>query len=335
MSEVKTKHIESRELGLASVREAERSLSRQALTRSDILSVYRVAEFVTLARDASPVCWPLFPDFERGRLIFSTGYVYPTKAHNAQRNPRVAALYSDPTASGRSDEDPSVLVQGLAEVFDQDLQRNTERYVDQFFRKGPTPFRVMLRIPRLRQLLVGYLTRIWIEVIPRQEYVWARTEVPPEPLQRGRRPDSFSPAPGIKLPDDVFEWLPRYARLPVLSYIDNAGWPAIIRTRAKVRRDRIEIESDIEMSEGAPACLTYHRLVGNYRANDAFIVRGHFNTAGCMIPERVVCYGGTRDDRGVGSAKLMRMLFGFRKQLARQLEKEGRPMPVVRRTPGA
>ena len=130
------------ENGRASTEERAHSASQ-----SDLISSYRVAEFVTLARDGSPVCWPLAPDFENGRLLFSTGYVYPTKARNAQRNPRVAALFSDPTASGRSEDDPLVLVQGLAEVFDQDLQRNTERYVDQLLRKGPLTLRLMLRTP--------------------------------------------------------------------------------------------------------------------------------------------------------------------------------------------
>ncbi|MFN8515367.1 MAG: hypothetical protein U0841_22810 [Chloroflexia bacterium] len=55
----------------------------------------------------------------------------PRKGQECRRNLRVAALFSDPTASGRSDDDPLVLVQGLAEVFDQDIQRNTERYIDQ------------------------------------------------------------------------------------------------------------------------------------------------------------------------------------------------------------
>src|SRR5690349_10586527 len=77
-----------------------------ATTHPEITRAYKVAEFVTVARDGSPVCWPLAPDFERGRLIFSTGYMYPTKARNARRNPQVAALFSDPTASGRSDDDP-------------------------------------------------------------------------------------------------------------------------------------------------------------------------------------------------------------------------------------
>jgi hypothetical protein len=72
----------------------------QVLTRQDIIGSYKVAELVTLARDGSPECWPLAPDFERGGLVFSTGYMYPTKAHNARRMPRVAALFSDRTASG-------------------------------------------------------------------------------------------------------------------------------------------------------------------------------------------------------------------------------------------
>jgi hypothetical protein len=315
---------------IASSLDATEVSSKQGLARRDIVSTYRVAEFVTLARDGSPVCWPLFPDFDQERLRFNTGYVYPTKARNAQREPRVAALFSDPSASGRSDIDPLVLVQGIAEVFDQDLQRNTERYVDLLLRKGPAMFRLMLRVPFLRQLMVGYLARIWIEVIPKQEYVWPRVGTLPDLLRRASRPSAFSPGTQIALPEDVFTWLPRYTRPPVLSYLDAAGWPAAIRVQAIVRRDHIAIETQLEPSEGAPACLTYHRLIGNYRANDAFLIRGHFDAAGRLIPERVVGYGGTQDDRGVGSLKLMRMLWEFRGQLVAQLEREGRPLPVVR-----
>jgi hypothetical protein len=306
--------------------------SKHGLTRRDIASTYRVAEFVTLARDGSPVCWPLLPDFDQERLIFNTGYAYPAKARNAQREPRVAALFSDPTATGRSENDPLVLVQGIAEVFDQDLQRNTERYVEQLLRKG-SPIRLILRVPLLRQLLVGYVARIWIEVIPKQEYVWSRVGTLPDLLHRASRPSAFSPGTAIDLPDDIFTWLPRYTRPPVLSYLDAAGWPAAIRAQATVRRDHIAIDSELEPGEGAPACLTYHRLIGNYRANDAFIIRGHFDAAGRLIPEKVVGYGGTQDDRGLGSLKLMRKLWDLRGQLATQLEREGRPLPVVRPSP--
>ncbi len=59
---------------------------------SDLISAYRVAEFVTLAHDGSPVCWPLAPELEGGRLIFSTGYMYPTKARNASAILALAVL---------------------------------------------------------------------------------------------------------------------------------------------------------------------------------------------------------------------------------------------------
>lgn len=191
----------------------------------------------------------------------------------------------------------------------------------------------MVRTPVLRQAIVGYLAHICIEVIPQQEYVWERGSRPPEPLCRAIRPASFLPMPGIKLPEDIFAWLPRYTRPPILAYVDRAGWPAMARVQADVRHDHIEIESDIQTNEGAPACLTYHRLIGNYWANDTFLVRGHFDTAGKLIPEKVIGFGGTKDDRGLGSLKVMRMLLGFRQQLSRQMEKQARPLPVVLPTP--
>src|SRR5215203_412175 len=177
------------------------------LTSHDIIRSYRVAEFVTLARDGSPVCWPLAPAFERGRLVFSTGYMYPTKARNARRDSRVAALFSDPTASGRSADDPFVLVQGFAEVFDQDLQRNTERYVDQLLREGPLTLRLVLRLPWARRAMAGYLTRLFNEVTPQREYVWARQDAPPTAVREACRPGTFVPGAGIALPTAVFQWL--------------------------------------------------------------------------------------------------------------------------------
>jgi len=44
----------------------------------------------------------------------------------------------------------------------------------------------------------------------------------------------------------------------------------------------------------------------------------------------VVGFVGTADDRGLGSLKLMRLIWELRGQLAAQLEREGRPLPIVR-----
>lgn len=293
------------------------------------IAAYRVAEVVTLTRDGSPVGWPLTPELEGSRLAFSTGYVYPGKARNAQRDPRVAVLYSDPTASGRTDADPLVLVQGRCEVLDNDLQANTERYVAQHIRTA-SPLAPMLRIPMLRQLLVGYLTRIWMEVVPEREISWPRTGIPPASLVASR-PESFTPGPGIHLPVEVSGWLSRYPRPPVLSFVDPTGWPAATRVAATMGRDRILLDRTVVWTEGAPVSLTFHQLAGNYRSNDAFLVRGHLDERGALVPERLVGYGGTSDDKGVGSAKLLRLLFvDFRRDLKRKLEQEGRPVPRVR-----
>ena len=107
----------------------------------------------------------------------------------------------------------------------------------------------------------------------------------------------------------------------------------MMRVQATVKRSHIMIANEIETREGAPACLTYHRLVGNYLANDTFLIRGHFDAAGKLIPEKLVGFGGTQDDRGLGSLKFIRMLLDFRRQLKLQMKKEARPLPVVRSTP--
>ncbi len=144
----------------------------------------------------------------------------------------MAALFSDPTASGRSDDDPLVLVQGLAEVFDQDLQRNTERYVDQLLRKGPLTFRLMLRTPGLRQLMVGYLARIWIEVTPRKNMSGGVSQMPPEPLRIATALLPSHPGRVSSSHRRCLSGCQRYPRPPVLAYIDKAGWPAMIRVQA-------------------------------------------------------------------------------------------------------
>lgn len=299
------------------------------LADRDLVRAYRVAEVVTLARDGSPVGWPLAPELEGDRLVFSTGYVYPAKARNAQRDPRVAVLFSDPTASGRTDADPLVLVQGRCEVLDEDLQANTERYVAQHLR-ARTPLAPMLKVPGLRQLLVGYLTRIWMEVTPERELSWPRTGTPPASLVASR-PPGYVPGPAIELSDAVRGWVSRYPRPPVLSFVDATGRPAATRVGATMERDRIILDGMVESVDGAPVSLAYHQLTGNYRSNDAFLVRGHLDANGLLVPERVVGYGGTADDRGVGSAKLLKILFiDLRRDLGQKLERDGRAVPRVR-----
>ena len=303
-----------------------------ANARTDFINAYRVVEFVTLTGDGAPVCWPMSPGFENGKITFTTGYMYPTKARNAQRNPHVCALFSDPSGTGRSDTDPLVLVQGRAEVLDQDLQRNTERYVDWLLQNTPPVFSMMLRIPLARQLWIGYLTRIWLEVTPESEYVWERSAPPPESLS-AIQPDEFTPNEPITLQDNVRAWAHHYVRPPVLSWVASDGFPAAARVGADLTHNRIAIQDGPHAQEGAPGSLLFHRYKWTFYSpqTSGFLIRGHFDASGDLIPERVLGFGGTSDDRGIGSLKVTRLLvLDYRRQLKTKLAREGRPLPRAR-----
>ena len=86
-------------------------------------------EYTTVDARQQPITWPVTPYYAQGgaTIDVTTGLGYPKKADDAQRNPRVALLFSDPTGSGIDDAD-QVLVQGTAEVDDHDLDANRERY---------------------------------------------------------------------------------------------------------------------------------------------------------------------------------------------------------------
>lgn len=269
------------------------------------------------------------PYFMDTKVAFATGYVYPSKAINAKRNPKVAVLFSDPTASGRTEADPFTLVQGTAEVLDDDLQRNTERYVDELLASDIRGVGLALRSSWIRNLMIGYLCRIWIEVSPVREMHWDRGTAPPQEL-KAAKPPQFTPAAATAI-TQIASWLPRYSRPPVLSFITESGGPAATRVAAAIYENgAMRLEGGVEAVEGAPACLTYHRLAGNYSSFDTFIIRGHLESQTTFAPEKVVGFVGTRDDRGVGSLKSLRMVYGWRGQLKRTLAAEGKPMVVAR-----
>src|SRR5256885_16963370 len=80
---------------------------------------YITTEYVTIGAGAQPIAWPVTPYVDpSGRCLdVTTGLGYPKKARDAERNPRVALLFSNPTGSG-PDAAPTVLVQGTAHVDD-------------------------------------------------------------------------------------------------------------------------------------------------------------------------------------------------------------------------
>src|SRR4051794_25168057 len=99
---------------------------------------YVTTEYVTIGSGSQPIAWPVTPYVDPGGkcLDVTTGLGYPKKARDAERNPHVALLFSNPTGSGL-DDPPSVLVQGTAHVDDADLDANRERYEREALAKLP------------------------------------------------------------------------------------------------------------------------------------------------------------------------------------------------------
>ena len=305
--------------------------TEEGVDENQVVTSYRVAEYVSRTGDGAPVCWPLFPELVDEKIAFSTPYAMPTKANNARREPRVAVLFSDPTASGGSDADPYVLVQGRADVLDSDWQHNADRYVEQILRAGfgPASGRLILRTPGLRQAAVGYLTRTWIEIQPERTFSWPRMGPIPAEIE-AVQPAGYQPGEPIALPSAVGEWVRRYERPPVLAFVGPNGYPAAIRTHAQLDKDRISLGQSVPVAPGAPASLTFHWVRGNHRASSAFMIRGHLDGAGRLAPERIVGNSGTARDRLTGSPEFFRQVLIMGRRLRAQAARQGRSVPRIR-----
>ncbi|HEX8769462.1 MAG TPA: pyridoxamine 5'-phosphate oxidase family protein, partial [Acidimicrobiales bacterium] len=70
-------------------------------------------EYTTIDGAGQPITWPVTPYYEPGAATIdvTTGLGYPKKAADAEANPQVALLFSEPKGAGLTDP-PMVLVQG-------------------------------------------------------------------------------------------------------------------------------------------------------------------------------------------------------------------------------
>ncbi len=86
----------------------------------DVFRNFRTCEFTTLAKDGTPVSWPIEPYFQadKGRFLLTTTIGLPYKVFNIRRNPHVSLLFSYPIGSSLVDA-PAVLVQGTATAPDE------------------------------------------------------------------------------------------------------------------------------------------------------------------------------------------------------------------------
>lgn len=151
----------------------------------EVFREFRTCEFSTLARDGTPITWPLVTLWqpEEERFVLTTSIGLPRKALNVRRDGRVSLLFSDPTASGIEDP-PAVLVQGDAEVPDEiKTSPNLLReYWKRLFKIQPAG-KMYGANALTRYFTDWYYMRLYIYVRPRRVFVWPGGDFTSAPLE--------------------------------------------------------------------------------------------------------------------------------------------------------
>jgi hypothetical protein len=299
-------------------------------------------EFTTVDKNGQPITWPVTPYYSPGGkcIDITTGLGYPKKANDARANPLVALLFSDPTGSGLEDS-PMVLVQGVADVDDRDLETNRSRYARESAEKLPDIAKLMPPAP-LQRLLGWYFTRIYVHVRLERVYVWPGGDVAREPELYGshveeirsghsEEPERFHADPG----GGTSAWDSRLGELgttyptAVLSVVCPDGFPFAVRVPVQV-----DSADRLIRIEGAPvgvpfqpglACLTAHAHNEKFTWQSNFQVRGDLvrrEDGWALIPHKLV--GGFEAPAGrvailrANAGKALRFRRTAKRELARR-----------------
>ncbi|HET8536885.1 MAG TPA: pyridoxamine 5'-phosphate oxidase family protein [Solirubrobacteraceae bacterium] len=239
-------------------------------------------EYVTIDGRGQPIAWPVtpYPHEENGHVCLdvTTGLGYPKKARDAQRNPKVALLFSEPHGSGLTDP-PTVLVQGTARVDEDDLAANRERYRREGRAKLPKA-NEKAPPPSMDRFMSWYVDRIYVHVVPQRVLVWrngGEPEIVLDELPAGEAPPS-QPLGGVPLWDERIEQLGTQYTTAVLALVGADGFP--LAARVGVRADRaaglVRIEATpagIPLAPGR-ACITAHAHGPEFEWQRNFQVRG-------------------------------------------------------------
>lgn len=274
----------------------------------EVFDRFITTEYTTIDRRGQPITWPVTPYHHReeGCVDITTGLGYPKKAYDAQANPKVALLFSDPTGSG-IDAPPMVLVQGTAHMDDRDLDANRERYWEESVAKLPAT--KSMHPPKfMRGMFDWYYARIYVHVRPERVYVWPSGDVTAEPelldshmeeVRSGHdeEPDVALDAGygGTPVWDDRMDELGREYRSGVLSIVSPDGFPFSVRMPIEVDRG----ERLVRLGAGAVgvpvhpgrACLAVHEHHPEFKWQRNFQVRGDLverDGGWALVPRKLI-----------------------------------------------
>jgi hypothetical protein len=299
-------------------------------------------ELTTIDGHGQPITWPVNPYYRAGAdcISVTTGIGYPKKARDAERNPQVSLLFSDPTGSGM-DRAPMVLVQGTAHVDDSDLDANRERYI----RDSAEKLAAGAPSERGRRFFDWYFTRIYVDVRPERVYMWPAGDATGEPelldshmeeVRSGHdeEPDAphAPPEGGRQTWDARIEELGSHYETAVLSFVAPDGFPFSVRVPLEVDRRARLVRLDVE-PVGAPlqpglACVTAHEHDPAFDWQRNFQVRGDLVEHGdgwALVPHRVVP-GFELPPSGALARTLTNLpkVMRFRRTAKRELARRGR-----------
>jgi hypothetical protein len=266
-------------------------------------------EYTTIDGRGQPITWPVTPYYSPGDecIDVSTGLGYPKKARDAEANPKVALLFSDPTGCGL-ERTPQVLVQGTARVDDRDLEANRERYWSEAVEKLPAT-KEMLPPKPLQRLFGWYFTRIYVKVRPERVFLWPEGEPSREPqlldthLEEIRSGHVEEPPADHAAPEDPGKavWDERMDELgdryesAVLSLVAPDGFPFSVRLPISIDREahRVRLGGGalgVPVQPGL-ACVTAHDHHPEFKWQRNFQVRGDLideNGGWALVPHKLV-----------------------------------------------
>ncbi len=151
-------------------------------TVETVFQEFFTCEFTTIAKDGTPITWPILPIYRPAlmQFVIMTPIGLAQKTLNIRRNPRVSLLFSDPTGSDLISP-PAVLVQGDAEApdeilpsfaaLDEDLRTAMEMQARKLFRRQPAVASYTSN-PLMRYLFDWYFMRLTIYITPRRILWW-------------------------------------------------------------------------------------------------------------------------------------------------------------------